>query len=420
MSGPSEAETFAGMGVTPFFIQRLGERQIAVPTEIQRLVIPELAAGRDVLFSSATGTGKTFAYLVPILQRLAENPRSGQGPEVLVCAPTYELCSQIKKESDFLLNGTGIKTGLLIGSANTGRQIETLKKDKPRIVVGNPGRILQLARMGKLKLRGVVCFIMDEADRLVADELCGEVSELAGLLPKERITAACSATIPQKARDRLLPFFTAPPLEKETSRQEIVREYIEHWAFFSEGRKKIDTLRSLLSAVKPRKALVFIDDTSKIGTVVSKLQHHGVAAGGLYGGMDRKDRKQTMDDFRKGSIQVLVTSDLSARGLDIPGITHIIALDVPRTAEAYIHRAGRTARAGKKGIMATIGDELELPRLASLEKKMGIVVFPKVLYKGQVCFPDSPEEERPPENSRHPGSKDGKKRRPPQDSAGKA
>jgi superfamily II DNA/RNA helicase len=140
--------------------------------------------------------------------------------------------------------------------------------------------------------------------------------------------------------------------------------------------------------VNPKKLLVFIDNNSQVNNIVSQLQFHKIASGGLSGGMDKKGRKMALDDFRAGRIQVLVTSDLSARGLDIEGVTHIAALDVPQKVEGYIHRAGRTARAGKRGIMATIGNQEELPRLASIEKKLGIIVYPKVLFKGQVCAPE--------------------------------
>jgi superfamily II DNA/RNA helicase len=179
---------------------------------------------------------------------------------------------------------------------------------------------------------------------------------------------------------------------EETHENEILRDKIEHWAFFCEERDKIGLLRSFLAAVHSRKAtlrvLVFTGRGAQVGNIVSKLQYHGIPALGLYGDMDKKARKQAMDDFRRGRAPVLVASDLAARGLDIPDISHIIALDTADDPDAYIHRAGRTARAGKRGIMATFGDEGEMRRLAKLEKKLGIVVYPKELYGGKVCAPE--------------------------------
>jgi superfamily II DNA/RNA helicase len=242
--------------------------------------------------------------------------------------------------------------------------------------------------MGKLKLQKIEALVLDEADRLVSDELFAETKELLSLIPKERLNAACSATINAKNKEKLLPFLGNDVVIKESAEDDIIKKNIEHWAFYAEDRKKIAVLRSFITAVNPKKLLVFIDRNDQVNNIVSQLQFHKIASGGLSGSMDKKGRKMSLDDFRAGRIQVLVTSDLSARGLDIEGVTHIAALDVPQKVEGYIHRAGRTARAGKKGIMATIGNGEELPRLASIEKKLGIVVYPKELYKGQVCAPE--------------------------------
>ncbi|WP_010258238.1 DEAD/DEAH box helicase [Treponema primitia] len=382
----SEDSGFAGLGVSPFFMGRLKERSIFEPVEIQRRVIPRLIRGERVLFRSPTGTGKTFAYLIPLFQKLMENAESDAG--VLILAPTYELCAQIKQEAEFLLSGAGsFKISLLIGATALSRQIDTLKKDKPRALVGNPGRVLQLAKMGKLRLGNLGFLVLDEADRLTADELYDETRELVSLIRGSPQTVACSATLPDKCRERLLPIMGEGVSVEETRANEILRDKIEHWAFYCEERDKIGLLRSFLAALRPKKALVFTARSAQVGNIVSKLQYHGIPALGLYGDMDKKMRKQAMDDFRRGRSSVLVASDLAARGLDIPDVTHIIALDTLQDPDAYIHRAGRTARAGKQGIMATFGDEGEMRNLVKLEKKLGIIVYPKELYAGKVQAP---------------------------------
>jgi superfamily II DNA/RNA helicase len=401
---------FAELGVSPHFIEKLRVRNIVKPTEIQKRVIPLLTSGKNLIFRSATGTGKTFAYLLPLLQRLSAGEAAGEsgsggnggsgkggGPLILICAPTLELCSQIKKEADFLLKGQEppVKVNLLIGSANLDRQIGALKKDRPRVIVGNPSRLLLLVRMKKLKLGSIGALVLDEGDRLFAEELAADTRELLGFINRDRQTAACSATISPKNRDLLLPFMGEGVLFEEAGDEEVLRSRIEHWAFFSEGRRKIQSLRSLLGAVKPKKALVFSGGGGQPGNIVSQLQYHRVPSAGLYGDMDKKNRKDAVDGFRSGKITVLVSSDLAARGLDIPGITHVIALDVPAEAGPYVHRAGRTGRAGRRGIMITIGDEEEMRRLARLEKKLGITIYPKVLYRGQVCVPEPLEEKAP-------------------------
>jgi superfamily II DNA/RNA helicase len=391
--------TFADLGVSSFLVERLGARGINAPTEIQRLVIPRVLAGENALFRSATGTGKTFAYLLPLFERLLAAEPQGAFPRVLVIAPTLELCSQIKQEADFLLKDKPLNVSLLIGSANMSRQIDALKKDKPDVIVGNAARLFQLERMGKLKLGRVEALVLDEGDRLISDELLAETTALLARMNPRQTTArqttlvrqclACSATMSSQSRERLIPLMGEPVVTLETEEQEILRERISHWAFFSEERRKISELCSLLIASDAKKALVFISRGGQVGNIVSQLQYHKIAAVGLHGDMEKKSRKQSLDAFRSDQARVLVSSDLAARGLDIPAITHIISLDVPANAEAYIHRAGRTARAGRRGVIATIGDAEELRRFAQLEKKLGITVYPKVLYKGRIIAPEA-------------------------------
>jgi len=390
---------FTDIGVLPEFADRLAKKSVTRPTAVQRLVIPKLLEEQSVVFRSATGTGKTLAYLLPGLQLLSggiETPY--QGPRLLVCAPTLELCSQIKDEIDFLLeNKSGVNVSLLIGSINLSRQIDSLKKNKPLAIVGNPGRLLLLAKMGKLKFRSLRFLVFDEADRLTAPECLEETSALAQLAARELkcrtsdsktglVIAACSATVSAKTRELLRPLLDGVEL-LETDEQEILRDRISHWAIFSESRRKAQTLVSFLAAVKPRKALVFTGRSNDAGKTASILQRKKIAAAALFSGMDKNERREAMERFRSGKAAVLVSSDLAARGLDIPGISHVIALDVSGDRDAYIHRAGRTGRAGKKGIMVSIGDEIEMRRLAALEKKLGITVYPRELYMGKVCEP---------------------------------
>ncbi|MDR1863823.1 MAG: DEAD/DEAH box helicase [Treponema sp.] len=402
---PVEHPSFADLGVLPVFQDRLKEREITIPTEVQERIIPRLEAGESLVFSSPTGTGKTFAYLLPLIQTKLLAKGGASGPVILICAPTYELCSQIKGEADFLLASVKAalplpRCSLLIGSTSLSRQIEGLKKDRPLMATGNPGRLLLLARMGKLKLKSTEALILDEGDRLVSDELFAETSELVRLIGDSRRggkaeggpqIVACSATFPSKSRERLLSLMGGLSgggvYTGEAGENEVLRKHVEHWAFFCEGRRKISLLRSFISAADPKKALIFTGRGGQVGNIVAQLQHHKLAAGGLWGDMDKKSRKQALDDFRSGSIRFLVTSDLAARGLDISGISHVIALDISADPDAYVHRAGRTARAGKRGIMVTIGDEVELRRLSTLEKRLGITVYPKELYAGRIASP---------------------------------
>jgi superfamily II DNA/RNA helicase len=398
-----EKESFAGLLAASCFVERLRERNITAPLEIQSRVMPRLYGGESLAFRSATGTGKTFAYLLPFLTRLLERAPFRGALRFLICAPTYELCAQIKKEMDFLLFCVPqINTALLIGSARIARQVDALKKDRPAVVVGNPGRLLHLANMGKIKFRGLEYLVLDEGDRLVSDELFGEtaalVSLVLGSLPKGAggetaplQSAACSATFSAKSRERLTLLLGASLAFEEADGAEVLRDKVEHWAIFAEKNRKVSVLRSFLAAVSPGRALIFSSRAREVEGIVSRLRHYKLSAAGLSGETDKKLRKKALDDFRSGSVRFLVTSDLAARGLDIAGISHVIALDAGEDKDAYIHRAGRTARAGKKGVMVTIGDEGDLTNLSKLEKKLGIVVYPKELYGGKIGAPQPAE-----------------------------
>ncbi|MCL2805741.1 MAG: DEAD/DEAH box helicase [Treponema sp.] len=401
-------DNFAQLGVSSFFIKRLEERNIIKPTDIQNKVSPLLAAGENILFTSATGTGKTFAYLLPVLSSLLSPSReAGINPYFVIVAPTLELCTQIKSELDFLLADTKISSSLLTGSVNLERQIETLKKEKTDIIVGNLGRLHVLAKMGKIKFSGLKYLVLDEADRLVSGEMMDETSELCKIIRREAKSgftfAACSATLNKKCREKLLVNCfgsnTANIKFIEAKDSEILFDKIEHWAIFSEKRRKDQALRSLLSALKAKnkrkgspKALIFTSRNDEALFVLSRLQHHHIPAAGLFGKVSKKpisgeNRKAALDSFRDGTVMALVSTDLAARGLDIPDITHVIALDVPSDSEVYIHRCGRTGRAGKRGTMITIGDETQMFLLSALEKKLKIKIYPKELHYGQVCAP---------------------------------
>jgi superfamily II DNA/RNA helicase len=414
-------------------IAALASRNIVEASAIQQAVIPALLgktagesvtggkvlcpAAENLLLTAPTGTGKTLAYLLPILSRLFKTPESGSaepekrssgsygGPLLLILAPTHELCIQIKGELDLLLNvlgqnpesaGTRQPASItLIGSVSLSRQIESLKKNKPLAAVGNPARVLQLLRMKKLSLKALQFLVLDEGDRLMADELFSETQELCAAIGPQTGTEpcfiTCSATFSGKNRERLFKLGKKP--EKsweiiEENKSLVLQHNIEHWAFFAEDRKKITLLRSFLAAVKPKKALVFSSRGGQLGNIISQLQFHHLAAGGIWGEMDKKARKAAMEGFKKGSLKIMVATDLACRGLDIEGISHVIALDVPESTEAYLHRAGRTGRAGRHGIMVSMGNEDEMRRLARIEKTLGSTVYPKELYGGRGVAPE--------------------------------
>lgn len=391
--------TFNGLGIPEPLETALASRGITAPTAVQSEVIPLLLSGKNVVFQSETGTGKTFAYLIPALMACGDEAET---PKILIIAPTHELASQIKSESMNLAKDAHLsaKTALLIGGAPIKRQLDTLK-EKPAIIVGGPARILELIRLKKLKTSRICLVVLDETDRMLAPEMRDILRELLSVMPASAQFAACSATISNyhaSLLEKMIPAAAGAGAKDTDAKyritlvnlppENVLTRNIAHWAFYAEGRDKIETLRKFLIAEKPVKALVFTAIAGQVENIVAQLNHKNVPCTGIHAKLDKVGRKKALDDFRSGRSAVLVTSDLAARGLDIPDITHVIQLDVNENEDFFIHRAGRTARAGKSGINVVFGDEKEMWSLSRIEKRLGIVVYPKVLYGGAVRTPE--------------------------------
>ncbi len=440
---------FSDFGIGEEIIQRLSAAGITSPTAVQQKIMPLVAEGKNLMFQSETGTGKTFAYLLPILQRLCDNPKSSNPVRVLVASPTYELASQIKAQVRLV---SDVKCALCIGGAPISRQVELLK-EKPQIVIGGPARLLELIHLKKLKADAVETLVLDEADRLLSPELRNDTEGLLERLPRRVQLIGNSATVSdytrkvlQNARDAIdraseekapaesgkasgskdsagkistnmaangnknagakdsgnTPADQNPADRKPAASaiefvtlptEDILRKRITHVAIFTERRDKIDTLRSFINAVKPKKLLVFTAKSDQIENIASKLRYRKLECEALSAKIGKQERKSAIDRFRSGKVSILVTTDLASRGLDIPDVTHVVQLDLPQTADFFIHRAGRTARAGKTGMNCVIGDAYEMQDFAKLEKKLGLKVYPKILYKGKLTSPRPDAEE---------------------------
>ena len=310
---------------------------------------------------------------------------------IVIIAPTIELASQIKTQVQLV---TSSKAALLVGGAPINRQVELLK-EKPLIVIGGPARLLELFHLKKLKLDGVQALVLDEVDRLTAKEMIEDTVALINAMKKDIQLIAASATITKSTRKILqdtrikqngttesdLKTLFLPP-------EDVLRKRITHYAIFAETRNKIETLRKLLAAEKCEKALVFTSKLDQVANITAKLKHHNIECSALTAKTEKTERKSTIDRFRSGKIKILVTSDLVARGMDIPNISHVIQMDMPSDDDFFIHRAGRTARMGKTGVNIVIGDAFEMRKYAAIEKKLKITVYPRILYKGKLVDPN--------------------------------
>ena len=376
--------TFAELGMPSPLVGALEKQGITDPMPIQVEALPVLLAGKDAYINSETGTGKTLAYLLPLFCRIDPVLAATQ---VVIVAPTHELAIQIQRQSCDLAQNAGmpIRTLLLIGGTSLDRQIDKLKK-KPQVVVGSPGRILELGAMGKLKMHTVRTVVIDEADRLLGGDSLDFVRKIIGAAPRSRQLVLVSATEKPECAQEIASL--APGMAMLRAGAAPVNPNIEHAYLTCEERDKPELLRKLIHAAKPERAIVFVHKNESAEIVAAKLAHHQVPVADLHGAFDKNDRKRAMDGFRSGEIRILIASDVAARGLDIKGVTHIFNFDAPTESKAYLHRVGRTARAGAKGFAFSLMNDQEVRLVRRYEKELGIAMAHVRLREGAVVpFP---------------------------------
>lgn len=345
-------QKFEALGLRPDLELALARQGIEQPTEIQEKMIPLILSGKDIIGRSETGSGKTLAYLLPIFEKLDMNIR---GTQAIILTPTHELAAQVYRQAELLQENSGIEAGcaLLIGAAGIGRQLEKLKT-KPRIVIGSCGRILDLIRRKKIQAHLVKTIVLDEGDRLMEDGNIADVEAVIRTTLRERQIVLLSASVGSETKQRAAGLMKADHVDTEAKSGGIVPKGIKHYYILSAHREKFVNLRKILAGEKPAKAMIFLNNPENIEVTVDKLCYHGIKAAGIYGQASKLDRKNAMDDFREGRINVLVASDIGSRGLDIEGVTHVINLDVPEEPTHYLHRAGRCGRKGTEGTAITI------------------------------------------------------------------
>jgi superfamily II DNA/RNA helicase len=360
--------SFSDLGMPPEFVAALAAQRITEPTPIQAAALPVLLDGRDAYLYAETGTGKTLAYLLPLFRRADVALAATQ---IVIVAPTHELALQIQRQAcDLAQNAAlALRTVLLIGGTSTERQIDKLKK-KPQLVVGSPGRICELIERGKLKMRDVRSVVVDEADLLLNEEHLQAMLTIIRAAPPGRQLVFASATTEPRSTAEIGAL--APDLVMVNAGAAPVSEHIEHLYLQCEERDKPDELRKLLHCLAPERALVFVHRNDVADRVAGKLAHHHIPAADLNAANDKQLRKAAMDGFRSGAIRVLIASDLAARGLDIKGVSLVVNLDVPTLSKAYLHRTGRTGRAGTKGLAVSLVTDSEARVIRRYEEELGI------------------------------------------------
>lgn len=349
-------QPFEKIGIKAAFNEALKAMNIHQPTPVQDQCIPLILEGKDLIATAMTGSGKTFAYLLPLMEHI--NPQS-KDIQVIVLTPTHELSLQVVEEVKKLAfnSGVAIKAQALIGGVKLQRQVDQLK-DKPHIIVGSAGRMLELYRLKKLKTHHVKTIVLDEADKLMEDAHLLDVQAVIKTTLKDRQLVAVSASMSDRSEERLRTMMSSP--EVAILDQQTLNPMVVHGYWLSDSRKRVENLRKVLSAAKPTRCLVFINRNELIQEVTEKLAYHHYAVASLFGNQGKEGRARAMQDFYAGRVNVLITSEMAARGLDIQGLTHVINLDMPASADDYLHRIGRTGRHGDTGYAISIVTEPEL------------------------------------------------------------
>ncbi|MET3873421.1 DEAD/DEAH box helicase [Puniceicoccus vermicola] len=386
--------TFKTIGISYSFLRELDRLKMRTPSDIQIQAYPFLSKGKDAWLNAPTGSGKTLAYLIPLLERTDTSTKDIQ---VAVIAPTQELAVQIHEAVRTLdANGNlAIRSQLLIGNASSKRQKEQLKKKKPHIVIGSSGRMIELVQAGKLKLHNVRAVSIDEADVMLSEDHIGNLEALLKRMPRDRQLVFSSATEKADAfriaqeMGKEVAWVTGENIESDST--------IEHFYVDSDYHHRADTLRKLLRAVQPQRALIFTHRNRGAKELGNGFERFDIPHAVLHGELSKFERESALKRFRTGTVPYLISSDVSARGLDIQGLTHIINFDIPTLPDDYLHRVGRTGRMGEAGVAISIvaGDEVRLIR--RYEADLDITVKRGKLQGG--VFDLSPANDSPAEDS---------------------
>ena len=357
---------FEEIGLSPELLRALDEMGYDQPTEIQERVIPELLAGHDVIGQAQTGTGKTAAFGIPIVQHVDPDRAEVQA---LILAPTRELAVQITNELRALARFRPVQVVTIYGGASMRDQIQGIEAGA-QIVVGTPGRILDHLGRRTLRLDRVRVLVLDEADRMLDMGFMPDVERIVRRLPRERQTALFSATVPTVIRRLALRYMRDPATVAVRAEEPTVAQ-VEQVYYEVAERDKFNGLCHLIDDEKPAQAIIFCHMQVTVDRLTRALQRANYPAEALHGSLSQRDRERILRSFREGKLPLLVATNVASRGLDIPEVSHVINYDIPEDAETYVHRIGRTARAGRDGKAITFVAEWDAEAWAAIRKLTG-------------------------------------------------
>lgn len=355
--------TFHNLGISEPIQQAIMDMGFEEASPIQEKAIPLALSGRDIIGQAQTGTGKTAAFGIPILEKIDTSKNYVQA---IAIAPTRELAIQVSEEINRLAKYKGVRSLPIYGGQSIDRQIKALKKH-PHIITGTPGRLLDHIKRRTLRLEHVSIAVLDEADEMLDMGFLEDIERILKETPKNKQTLLFSATMPRPIQTLAEKFLTHPELIKIKAK-EVTSPMVEQVYYEANERQKFEVLSRLLDIENPELAIVFGRTKRRVDELSDALNKRGYAAEGLHGDLNQRQRDVVMNKFREGSIDILVATDVAARGIDVTGVTHVYNFDIPQDPESYVHRIGRTGRAGKTGIAATLVTPREIGQLRTIER----------------------------------------------------
>jgi len=397
--------SFADLGLSDQLLRAVDDSGYNEPTPIQRQAIPSILMGRDLIGIAQTGTGKTAAFVLPMIDILGEGRSRARMPRSLILEPTRELAMQVSENFEKYGKYHKLNMALLIGGTNMADQIKKLEKGVD-VLIATPGRLMDLFGRGKIMLNDCNLLVIDEADRMLDMGFIPDIEEICTKLPKQRQTLLFSATMPPPIK-KLADKFLSDPKTIEVARPATANVNIEQRLMEVRGDKKRDVLRDILRHEEFKNAIVFCNRKTTVRELYTSLKRSGFAVGQIHGDMEQPARIAEFDRFKKDEITILVASDVAARGLDVKGVSHVINFDVPWQPDDYIHRIGRTGRAGAKGIAITLATREDNEAVAAIEKLTGLKITRpgKAEAKAEAPAPAAKQEKKPVKKAESPPPK---------------
>jgi superfamily II DNA/RNA helicase len=368
----TQSMPFSDLGLSDDVVRAVADAGYSKPTPIQEQAIPIVLMGRDVLGCAQTGTGKTASFTLPMLDILSSGQAKARMPRSLILEPTRELATQVAENFDVYGKYGKLSKALLIGGVSFDEQNKLLDRGVD-VLIATPGRLLDHVERGRVMLRGVTLLVIDEADRMLDMGFIPDVERIVGLLPPIRQTLFFSATMPPEIR-RLADAFLMNPKEITVSPPTSVAETVVQALTIVDAADKRETLRRLIRSQNVKNALIFCNRKRDVDILARSLDKHGFNARAMHGDMSQPERTETMDLFKAGGSTLLVASDVAARGLDIQGLSHVFNFDVPMHSEDYIHRIGRTGRAGLPGKAFTIAAPEDGKFVEAIQSMTGVQI----------------------------------------------